>query len=173
MTTRITPSSEPISGLCFDDLHNLCEWPSDPAYGLWCSCPCHERKARAMTTAEHELPEVDETEPAAARAQELEAESGPGEYVTVPLAGYDGVTKNVRVLPASRWRASAMRALTGGDMDGFMELVLHEDDYGTYEDLDPDMDAIGHFAEAVARAGGESLGKSSGPRRSSRSSRRR
>lgn len=110
------------------------------------------------------------TSPAA--AQELEAETADG-YVTVPLAGYDGVTKDVRARPANRWRASATRALNRGDLDGFMELVLHEDDYQTYEDLDPDIERIGAFAAAVAEAGGEALGKSSGPRPSSRSTRRR
>lgn len=107
----------------------------------------------------------------AAKAQEAEAERG--DYVTVPLAGYDGVTKDVRALPAGRWRASALRALNKGDMDGFMELVLHPDDYDTYLDLDPDTDAIGRFAEAAARAGGDDLGKSGGSSRSGRSTRRR
>ncbi|MBQ1167208.1 hypothetical protein KBZ21_55505, partial [Streptomyces sp. A73] len=58
----------------------------------------------------------------AAAAQEAEAEQENDPSVTVPLAGYDGVTKDVRALPASRWRASAFRALNGGDMDSFMEL---------------------------------------------------
>lgn len=107
----------------------------------------------------------------AARAQETEAENDG--YVTVPLAGYDGVVKDVRSLPANRWRASATRALNGGDIDGFMQLVLHEDDYETYVDVDPDLEAVGHFAEAAARAGGEDLGKSSRPRPSSRSTRKR
>ncbi|MBQ1165620.1 hypothetical protein KBZ21_47355, partial [Streptomyces sp. A73] len=71
----------------------------------------------------------------AAAAQEAEAEQENDPYVTVPLAGYDGVTTDVRALPASRGRASAFRALNGGDMDSFMELVLHEDDYEVYEDL--------------------------------------
>lgn len=107
----------------------------------------------------------------AAKAQELEADGD--QYVTVPLAGYDGVTKDVRALPAGRWRASALRALNKGDMDGFMELVLHDDDYDIYMDLDPDTEAIGRFAEAAARAGGDDLGKSGGPSRSGRSTRRR
>ncbi|MFD5026990.1 hypothetical protein [Streptomyces sp. NPDC058373] len=106
----------------------------------------------------------------AAEAQEVEAAT---EFVTVSLAGYDGVSKDVRARLATRWRASALRALNSGDMDTFMELVLHEDDYGTYEDLDPDMDAIGHFAQAVGEASGEALGKSSGPRPSSRNTRKR
>lgn len=111
---------------------------------------------------------------AAAAAQEAEAELDPSDpYVTAPLSGYDGATKDVRTLPVTRWRASAMRALNGGDFDTFMETVLTEDDYEVYVDLDPDAEAIGHFAEAVARAGGEDLGKSGGPRRSSRSTPRK
>lgn len=111
---------------------------------------------------------------AAAAAQEAEAELDLRDpYIPVPLSGYDGVTKDVRTLPAGQWRASALRALGAGDMDTFMEKVLHEDDVEIYEDLDPDMDAIGRFAEAAARAGGEDLGKSGGPRRSSRSTPRK
>lgn len=111
----------------------------------------------------------------AAKAQETEADHSeqPDPYVTVPLAGYDGVTKDVRALPATKWRASAFRAMNSGNMDGFMALVLHEDDYDIYEDLDPDSEGIGHFAEKCAEASGESLGKSSGPSRSGRSTRRR
>ena len=41
-----------------------------------------------------------------------------------------------------------------------------------YEELDPTTDGIGKFAEAASRASGEALGKSSGPRPSSRSTRR-
>lgn len=119
-----------------------------------------------MTAAQTE-PDIN-----AAEAQEMEADTGDG-HVTVPLVGYDGVTKDVRALPASRWRASAMRALNSGDVDGFMELVLHEDDYSIYLDLDPDTERIGTFAAAVADASGEALGKSSGPRRSSRNTRKR
>ncbi|WP_442803663.1 hypothetical protein OG411_30070 [Streptomyces pseudogriseolus] len=108
----------------------------------------------------------------AARAQETEVDT-EGEFLTVPLAGYDGVTKDVRVLPATRWRASAFRALNSGDIDGFMEIVLHEDDYEIYEDLDPTGEGIGKFAEEASRLSGEALGKSSGPSRSSRSTRKR
>ncbi|MDG9701660.1 hypothetical protein [Streptomyces sp. DH37] len=111
------------------------------------------------------------SETTAVEAQEIEATEG--EYVTVPLAGYDGVTKDVRVRPATRWRASALRALNSGDMDTFMGLVLHEDDYAIYEDLDPDMEGIGKFAQDAAEAAGEALGKSSGPRRSSKNTRKR
>jgi len=107
-----------------------------------------------------------------AEAQEIEA-ADLGDYLNIPLAGYDGITKDVRVLPATRWRSSALRALNRGDMDGFMELVLHEDDYETYEELDPDTEKIGAFAQKVGEESGEALGKSSGPRGSSRTTRRR
>lgn len=107
----------------------------------------------------------------AAEAQETEADDA--EYVTVPLAGYDGVTKDVRCMPSGRWRASTIRALNQGDVDAFMQACLHEDDYDTYLDLDPDMETFGKFTEDVARVSGEALGKSSGRRASSRSTRRR
>lgn len=114
-----------------------------------------------------------ETGTTAAAAQEAEAQHETDPYITVPLAGHDGAARDVRVLPPTHWRASAMRALNGGDMDAFMSLVLHEDDYEVYVELDPDMDAIGQFAADAAREAGEELGKSSGRPRSSRRTRRR
>ncbi|GGW80875.1 hypothetical protein [Streptomyces griseoloalbus] len=107
----------------------------------------------------------------AARAQEAEAEEQ--EYVTVPLAGHDGVTKDVRCMPAGRWRASTIRALNSGEVDTFMEINLHPDDYEIYEELDPTMDGFGKFVADASRISGEALGKSSGPSRSSRSTRKR
>ncbi|KOT94471.1 hypothetical protein ADK70_12375 [Streptomyces rimosus subsp. pseudoverticillatus] len=109
----------------------------------------------------------------AAAAQEAEAEQAADPYVSIPLAGYDGVIKDVRTLPATKWRVSALRALRDGDIDAFMSRVLHEDDYDTYLDLDPDQDGIGHFAQAAADSAGEDLGKSPGPRRSSKTTRKR
>jgi hypothetical protein len=109
----------------------------------------------------------------AAAAQEAEVEDEDAGYVTVPLSGYDGVTKDVRCVPSGRWRASTIRALNQGDIDEYMKACLHADDYETYLDLDPDMDAFAKFTEDVARISGEALGKSSGPRASSRSTRRR
>jgi hypothetical protein len=78
----------------------------------------------------------------AAHAQEAEAELDD-RYIEVPLAGHDGVVKDVRTMPANKWRASALRCLQRGDIDGFMASVLHEDDYDTYEELDPDQDGFG------------------------------
>lgn len=106
-----------------------------------------------------------------AEAQEAEATASP--YMPVIMDGYNGAAKEVRALPATRWRASALRALNSGDMDAFMQRVLHEDDYALYEDLDPDTEQIGAFAERVSAAAGEALGKSSGPRGSSRTMRKR
>lgn len=112
-----------------------------------------------------------ELDTAAAEAQEIEAEGD--EYVIVPLTGYDGVTKDVRCVPAGHWRSSSMRALRNGDIDAFMERTLHPDDYEIFEDLDPDMEGFNKFADDAGRLSGEALGKSSGPRPSSRSTRKR
>lgn len=106
----------------------------------------------------------------AARAQEAEADEQ--EYVTVPLAGHDGVTKDVRCVPAGRWRASTIRALNSGDVDTFMETNLHPDDFEIFEELDPTMDGFGKFVADVSRVSGESLGKSSGRSRSGSGTRR-
>ncbi|HCA85774.1 MAG TPA: hypothetical protein DEQ61_09905 [Streptomyces sp.] len=114
------------------------------------------------------------TEPTPADALETEAEQEEiSPYVPIPMSGLDDVTKELRALPATRWRASALRLLRTGDFDGFMGSIVHEDDYDTYVDLDPDQEQIGEFADACAEAGAEPLGKSSGPKRSSRSTRRR
>lgn len=113
--------------------------------------------------------DIDSISPAGAQEIEAAAEG----YVVAPMTGYDGTAEDLRVLPSTRWRASAIRALNAGDIDGFMRKVLHEDDYASYERLDPDTEAVGQFAEAVGDASGEALGKSSGPRASSRSTRKR
>src|ERR1043165_7381955 len=91
----------------------------------------------------------------AANAQEQEATAG--EYIEVPLAGHDGVVKDLRVRPATKWRASALRAVNQGDIDGFMEMVLHEDDYDTFVDLDPDTEGFGKFTDDAARLSGGDL----------------
>lgn len=107
-----------------------------------------------------------ETDVSAAEAQEIEANAG--HYVAADLCG-----KRLRVVPPGAWRQSWQRKLRQGDFDGFAEEVFHPDDVDTYFDLDPTNDDFGAFVEAAARAGGEDLGKSSGPRASSRSTRKR
>ncbi|MEU5424237.1 hypothetical protein AB0H73_01320 [Streptomyces olivoreticuli] len=97
--------------------------------------------------------------------QETDAATG---YVTVELAGFQ-----VRALPSQRWRASTLRALNSGDLDRFAEGVLHPDDVDAWYDGDPTQDEIGAWVAQVAEAGGETLGKSSGPRASSKITRKR
>ncbi|MFE0088756.1 hypothetical protein [Streptomyces sp. NPDC059016] len=106
-----------------------------------------------------------ETKTTPAEAQEIEAS---GHYVTAKLCG-----KDVDTVPGGAWRQSTMRKLRTGDIDGFMEDVLSPDSYELYLDLDPTNDEIGAFADDAGNASGESVGKSSGPKASSRSTRRR
>lgn len=126
-------------------------------------------RASARTTATRPprpKPESDfDAEPTPADAQEAEA---LGHFITVALAG-----EEVRVVPAPAWRVSSQRALRAGDLDGFMEGVLHEDDYELYVDIDPTQDEFAEFVEACHAASGESQGKSRGSSKSSRRTRRR
>lgn len=100
-----------------------------------------------------------------AEAQEIEAE---GHHVMAILAG-----ESVRIIPPGAWRQSWQRSLAAGQFDVFAEKVIHPDDLDLYEDIDPTNDEFGQFIEDAARLAGESLGKSRGPARSSRSTRRR
>ncbi|MFE9398671.1 hypothetical protein [Streptomyces flavidovirens] len=101
----------------------------------------------------------------AAEAQEIEA---TGHYVSAQLCGSE-----VEIVPSGAWRQSSMRKLKAGDMDGFMEDVLSPDSYDLYLELDPTNEEINAFMEEASEAAGESLGKSGGPRASSRTTRRR
>lgn len=103
--------------------------------------------------------------PTPADAQEIEA---TGHYVTVDLCG-----KPLEVVPAGAWRQSSMRKLRVGDMDGFLEDVLSPDSYELYLDLDPTNDDLNEFMEKTGSSSGDSLGKSSGPTRPSRTTRRK
>ncbi|GAA2802916.1 hypothetical protein [Streptomyces showdoensis] len=100
-----------------------------------------------------------------AEAQEAEA---TGHYITAPFAG-----KDVECVPSGAWRQSTMRKLRIGDIDGFMEDVLSPDSYDIYLDLDPTNDEVSEFANAAGEASGEQMGKSGGPKASSRRTRRR
>lgn len=101
----------------------------------------------------------------AAEAQEIEA---AGHYVPATLCGSE-----VEIVPSGAWRQSSMRKLRLGDMDGFMEDVLSPESYELYVEIDPTNEEINAFMEEASEAAGESLGKSGGPRASSRSTRRR
>ncbi|MDP5310375.1 hypothetical protein [Streptomyces poriferorum] len=100
-----------------------------------------------------------------AEAQEIEV---VGHYVKVVLA--DEV---LEIVPPGAWRQSWQRKLKAGDMDEFLEDVLSPDSYELYLDLDPTNDDIGEMLNTAGEVAGESVGKSSGPRPSSRSTRKR
>lgn len=102
-----------------------------------------------------------------AEAQEAEA---LGDYVTVPV-GDTGVA--VRILPQGQWRMSHMRLLNTGDLEGWAECVIHEDDIDRFLDLDLTLDEFQDFSLDAAKASGDDMGKSRGRSRSSRSMRRR
>lgn len=100
-----------------------------------------------------------------ADAQEAEA---LGHYVAADLCG-----KALEIVPSGAWRQSSMRLLRAGDLDAFLEEVLSPESYETYLDLDPTNDEVGDFINGAAAASGEPVGKSSGPKRSPRATRKR
>ncbi|MGA4867561.1 hypothetical protein ACPB9J_33550 [Streptomyces lavendulocolor] len=174
-----------ISGPCNDHLHDLCTWPPTPDHVLYCSCHCHQ-EARAMaaqprattrtttrpartprdlapTNHDPEPDTVEDTD--AAEAQEIEAE---GHYVTAELDG-----EEIRIVPPGAWRQSWQKALAQGQFDFFAEQVIHPEDLDLYFDIDPTNDQFEEFVADAASRSGESLGKSRGPARSSRRTRRR
>lgn len=118
-------------------------------------------------------PSLDQHDPVSAPDQEAqalgqEADAVPDGYVRADLSGHP-----VHALSAQRWRASHLRALTAGDLDTFAEGVLHPDDVHVWYEADPTQDEIGAWVSAVAAAGGEALGKSSGRTASSTRTARR
>jgi hypothetical protein len=108
---------------------------------------------------------TEKTDVTPAEAQEIEA---TGHYVTNELCN-----EKLQIVPAGAWRQSTMRKLKANEMDDFMEDVLSPESYEAYLDLDPTNDELGEFINAAGEASGESVGKSSGPRPSSRSTRKR
>lgn len=105
------------------------------------------------------------TEVTPAEAQEIEA---TGHYVTADLCG-----EKLQIVPAGAWRQSSMRKLKANELDDFLEDVLSPDSYEAYLDLDPTNDELGEFINSAGEGSGESVGKSSGPRASSRITRKR
>lgn len=99
---------------------------------------------------------------------EKQAVEAAGEYVAVPVGDTE-----TRVKPQRDWRMSDMRLLNAGDLDGWAESVIHEDDLDAFLELDITMGEFQQFAEDAARLAGDGLGKSSGRSRSSRGTRRR
>lgn len=108
----------------------------------------------------------DSDEPAdPAQAQEIEAR---GHYVTASLCG-----ESVRVVPPGAWRQSWQRHLHAGRVDAFADKVIHPADLQAYYDIDPTNDEFGQFVADAAELAGEPMGKSHGPSRSTRRTRRR
>ncbi|MER5613305.1 hypothetical protein [Streptomyces sp. NPDC002215] len=105
------------------------------------------------------------TEVTPAEAQEIEA---TGHYVKATLG--DEV---LEIVPPGAWKQSWQRKLKAGDMDAFLEDVLSPDSYDRYLDLDPTNDEIGEMLNTAGESAGEPVGKSSGPRASSTSTRKR
>lgn len=101
----------------------------------------------------------------AAEAQEIEAE---GHYVTAMLSD-----EEIRVVPPGAWRQSWQSMLAQGQFNGFAEAIVHPDDLELYLEIDPTNDEFEAFVADAAGQSGESLGKSRGPSRSSRRTRRR
>ncbi|MBI0293288.1 hypothetical protein JBE04_01935 [Streptomyces sp. PRKS01-29] len=98
-------------------------------------------------------------------AQEIEAN---GHYVEAKLAG-----ESIRVIPPGAWRQSWQARLAQGQFNAFAEQVVHPDDLDLYFEIDPTNDEFEQFVTDAASLSGESLGKSRGPNRSTRRTRRR
>lgn len=130
--------------------------------------PRTARPARELAPVAPESPDEyddEEEETDAADAQEIEAE---GHYVTAMLAD-----EEIRVVPPGAWRQSWQTMLAAAQFNGFAKHVVHPDDLDLYFEIDPTNDEFEAFVGEAARRGGESLGKSRGPARSSRRTRRR
>ncbi|MEU3613531.1 hypothetical protein ABZ725_14605 [Streptomyces sp. NPDC006872] len=120
------------------------------------------RKTAARAQSRPRVPEPDVTE---AEAQEIEAE---GHYVTVELCGED-----LRIIPPAAWRLSYQRLLNAGQVDAFIERVLHPDDVDLFVELDCTGAEFQQFIVDAGEQGGESLGKSPARSRSGKTMRRR
>ncbi|MFI8872500.1 hypothetical protein [Streptomyces sp. NPDC055243] len=127
------------------------------------------RKKTTTRTPRNTAAVVPDVEPEedfdAADAQEAEAE---GHYVTALLADVE-----IRVVPPGAWRQSWQVQLASGQFAAFAAHVLHPDDVDLYWEVDPTNDDFEAFVADAAGQSGESLGKSRGPNRSSRRTRRR
>lgn len=116
--------------------------------------------SKAAPVEDFEVEDVTESE-----AQEIEAE---GHYVTAALDD-----EEIRVVPPGAWRQSWQTMLAAGQFNAFAEHVVHPDDLDLYFEIDPTNDQFEAFVTDAAKRSGESLGKSRGPGRSSRRTRRR
>ncbi|NED75411.1 hypothetical protein G3I51_24415 [Streptomyces sp. SID9944] len=123
------------------------------------------RAASRPTTRPADEPEADEQEMPPAEAQEIEA---AGDYITVSVDG-----EPIRVLLATLWRTSWVNQVNQGDFVGFAANVVHPDDLELFEEIDPTIPEFHQFVTDAQELSGEPVGKSRGPNRSSRRTRRR
>lgn len=107
----------------------------------------------------HPVPEAD---PSAAEREVT------GELVQGELAG-----QAVYVPPVRQWRASALHALREGDLMGWAEKTLPDDDWEIWQDVDPTMEQIEAFFASVDGRLGVNPGNSRASRRSSKTTGRR
>ena len=107
----------------------------------------------------------------ASAADQLEAEAAAldtdWDTQTLPTG------KRVRVRPLMDWPRSTYRAIAvQGDFEAIAD-VIHEDDAAAWEAWDSTIGELIEWVMGVIEDAGSSLGNSSGPKRSSRITRRR
>ena len=103
--------------------------------------------------------------PSTASAAEKEVR---GELIQGTLAG-----KTVYVKPVKQWRASALHALREGDLMGWAEATLSDDDWEIWTEVDPTLEEIETFFASINTGLGTNPGNSRASRRSSTRTRRR
>lgn len=117
-----------------------------------------------VTVRPTELSELDPN-PSTSSAAEKEVR---GELIQGDLAG-----KTVYVKPVKQWRASALHALREGDLMGWAEATLTDDDWDTWLEVDPTVEEIQAFFASIDTGLGTNPGNSRRSRRSSTRTRRR
>jgi hypothetical protein len=114
-----------------------------------------------------DLSKVHPEDPAPSTASAAEKEVR-GELIQGNLAG-----KTVYVRPVKQWRASALHALREGDLMGWAEATLSDDDWDVWLEVDPTIEEIEGFFASINPGLGTDPGNSRRSRRSSTRTRRR
>jgi len=87
-----------------------------------------------------------------------------GEYIKGELGG-----REIHVPPVRKWRSSALSALRNGDMQGWAEGTLDDEDWEIWEQVDPNLEEIEAFFGSVNAGLGTNPGNSRASRRQQRS----
>lgn len=111
------------------------------------------------------LPIPEDPAPSTASAAEREV---TGELIQGQLAG-----KTIYVKPMRQWRASAIHALREGDLLGWAEATLSDDDLAVWDEVDPTIEEIEAFFSTISVGTGVNPGNSRASRRSSTRTRKR